>query len=141
MSEESRLQAQAQLGSLMEYAAHDAGDCLCYADCEDEYGTHLTNDEIVDGARCEIGDGYDFPQDVSWVDNALSIDTVRRIEILLTTGGGAVRAYGIVTSDGDIRTVGIEHQDWFEAWLDLPLTAKEYDHIHGLIENVVDWGE
>ena len=131
MSDESKSQAKAQLDSLMEYQAHDAGTCPCYED---------DNEGTLDGTRCEIAEGYDYPQEASWVDNALSIETVRRIEILLTTGGGAVRAYGIVTSDVDIRTVGIEHQDWYEKWQDLPLTADEYEYVRGLIEDVINWG-
>ena len=45
--------------------------------------------------------------------------------ILLVTGGPAVRIRGSLGAYTEPERAYLEHQDWFEPWVELPLAAEE----------------
>jgi len=45
--------------------------------------------------------------------------------ILLVTGGPAVRIRGYLGAYTEPERAYLEHQDWFEPWVELPLAAEE----------------
>ncbi len=50
-------------------------------------------------------------------------------EILLCTGGPAVRIIGGLGEWNEPESAKIEHQDWFTAWTDYPLTDEEEEDV------------
>lgn len=52
-------------------------------------------------------------------------DTPEEYEILLCTGGPAVRIVGGLDAHGEPETARLEYQDWFTPWEEYPLTSEE----------------
>lgn len=46
-------------------------------------------------------------------------------EVLLSTGGPALRLYGTLDQWGDPDRCALQHQDWFKPWTDYPLSEQE----------------
>ena len=55
-------------------------------------------------------------------------------EILLTTGGPALRIRGEVES-GEPSSARLQYQDWGTPWTDLELTAAEYADVSAFAQN------
>jgi len=63
-----------------------------------------------------------------WVPPLVHVDLeVAEYQILLCTGGPAVRVIGAVGSDGYPLTARLEYQDWFIAWTEYPADSAERD--------------
>lgn len=121
MSDNSERQAQSQYESLLEVVKHEQYDCVCFED---------DNSLDTDGARCEVGEGYDEPSDAYY--DPLDIEMVRQVKVLLCTGGPAVRLVGELNRYGGIANSWIEHQDWYEGWE--RLDGVDTEPLHYLLE-------
>jgi len=120
-SDHAMQQAKAQLASILKLveaieAAQEDGEARLE-------GETLNLDELEDRAR-------EWPLSVlvrsDWVSPGSEL-TPAKYEILLCTGGPAVRLRGDLSSHGEPETAVLEYQDWFTAWDRLALSSVEED--------------
>jgi len=118
-SDHAMQQAKAQLAAIVQLAeaietAQADGDALFE-------GQSHSLDELEDRAR-------EWPLSVlvrsEWVSPGSEL-TPAEYEILLCTGGPAVRLRGDLSSYGEPETAFLEYQDWFTAWDCLALSSDE----------------
>lgn len=89
-----------------------AGDCADRDDAETRIAEDPLSVLVRDGWR-EPGSDSDGPEE---------------FEILLCTGGPAVRLVGKL-SDGEPETARVEHQDWGTPWTELPVDRKTEEEL------------
>lgn len=116
-------------------------------DEEDYSNIDSLREELTDllGSGEDIdGVDFEFDEDAAWqtIDqDALSVelrgdwhdvgddgDDVE-YKILLCTGGPAVQIVGELDTHGQPESATIQHQDWFEAWQDFPMSQEEEDEV------------
>ena len=149
-------QAEAQLASvkvLAEWLAH-TGNCEGEEDCTlldethgftkataqiiaDAFGiypvTAVTADNFTeyhepDKARERIEeDALSVEVRTDWHAVGAEDDKPTEYNILLCTGGPAVRIIGRLTEYGEPETASIEYQDWFKPWTRLPIDGDDED--------------
>jgi hypothetical protein len=66
----------------------------------------------------------------------LSVETFTAWEIMLSTGGPAVRIVGR-SEDGCPRDVRLQSQDWGTPWTDVQLNASEQDSLGDFIRQFI----
>ena len=117
--EHARQQARAQLDSIVELmAAIEHARAEATADFE---GERLDSDDLEERARewplsVLVRSGWHLP---------LSALAPAKYEILLCTGGPAVRIRGDLSECGEPKTPRLESQDWFTSWERFDTTADE----------------
>ena len=100
-------QARAQLESILEMVeALDAG------------GEEAIRAIQEDPLSVEVKSGWHSPEEK---------DEATEYQILLCTGGPAVRIIGDLDEHGNPETAYIEHQDWFTPWRRFKTTGEESD--------------
>jgi len=119
----AKQQAQAQLESIRELVAVME---TAQADGEALFeGESLSLDELEDRAR-------EWPLSVlvrsEWTVPGSDL-TPAAYEILLCTGGPAVRVRGDLSNYREPETAYMEYQDWFTAWDRLTLSSGESDTV------------
>jgi len=122
-SSDAMQQAKAQLESIVELAvAMETAQTDGEAFFE---GETLSLDELEDRAR-------EWPLSVlvrsEWTSPGSEL-TAAEYEILLCTGGPAVRLRGDLASYGEAETAFLEYQGWFTAWDRLALSSDESDAV------------
>lgn len=80
--------------------------------------------------RLELARATDNDDDIELVtgeieNDALAINVTKYYEILLCTGGPAVRITGILDEHEVPSSVRLEYQDWFTRWIEYPLNDKQ----------------
>jgi hypothetical protein len=105
--EHAREQGQAQYDSIRELVAR------------------LNDDADNDRAREAIlEDALSVLVRSGWHEPGKDADKPEEFEILLCTGGPAVRLIGTLNQYGEPETVGMQVQDWFQPWTEFrPATA------------------
>lgn len=103
---------------------HEAWDNEDYSACE----LARDNEDAAHEAACErITESVLSVQVRSdWHDVGKLDTSEAEFEVLLTTGGPALRLIGTL-DDGGPGTVRMEWQDWGKPWTDLPLTGAEQE--------------
>lgn len=116
MSENAIANAKAWLETIREMVAQ-------LTDAEDR-----SRDDLRDEARDRI---YQAPLSVmvrdGWRPPGTVSDGPEEFEILLTTGGPALRIRGELRGDSEAHAPVLQWQDWGTPWTTLPLTDEEYD--------------
>jgi len=110
MSDNSRQQAEAQLTTIKEMLQ----------------AVENTTDDEREAARTAI---YDDPLAVDvrsgWVNVWAAEFEPVEYRVLLCTGGPAVQLEGELDDRNQPYNVQLQHQDWFEPWQTVPLTAED----------------
>lgn len=108
MSTHSENQARAQLESIKEMV--------------ERYMETADSDEIwEDPLSVQVRSGWHSPG---------SNPEPEEFHILLCTGGPAVAIFGELDEYGQPYSATLMHQDWFEPWQPLDLTAEETETLH-----------
>ena len=85
---------------------------------EDQYDEDSISEEI-----------YNYPLEVTvrtgWVSPGSEDPDWYEYQILITTGGPAVRIIGDLNTYNEPDNVILQHQDWFESWTVYPLSGYE----------------
>jgi len=120
-SSDAMQQAKAQLESIVELAvAMETAQTYGEAFFE---GETLSFDELENRAR-------EWPLSVlvrsEWTSPGSEL-TPAEYEILLCTGGPAVRLRGDLSNYGEPETAFLEYQDWYTTWDRIALSADESD--------------
>ena len=119
-AESSLAQAYAQLERIKEMVeAHMAG--------KGYDGYEFASEAIQDDAlSVQVRSGWHVPSEVLRFEAA-------EYEILLCTGGPAVRIVGELNQDGEPVTATLEHQHWFTPWTRVDLRASTVLNAEGVM--------
>ncbi len=110
-------QARAQLGSIMEMMkALDGGGEIDGEEIDEE----TTRERIQE-------DPLSVEVRSDWHEPGSKDDKPAAYNILLCTGGPAVRIIGTLDEYGQPETAQIEYQDWFTPWVSYADTSSEED--------------
>ena len=109
-TERSKEQAQAQIESIVEIvAALDGSD-------DDDAEEAIREDAL----SVQVRSGWHTPSEFA---------KAEEYEILLCTGGPAVRIIGELNDYQEPETCTVQHQDWFTPWTELVITKVEEEAV------------
>ena len=125
-TETSLAQAYAQLESIKEMVdeletAERSNDGSGYSAIED--AEHAIHESAL---SVQVRSGWHVPSEVLRFEAA-------EYEILLCTGGPAVRIVGELNQDGEPVTATLEHQHWFTPWTRVDLRASTVLNAEGVM--------
>jgi hypothetical protein len=110
----AKQQGQAQFESIRELVA-----CLQ----DDDADNDRARDAIIE-------DALDVQVRSGWYGPGIKTGKPEEFQILLCTGGPAVRLIGTLNEHGEAETVTMQIQDWFQPWTDFaPETGHDGDGV------------
>lgn len=110
MSDNSRHQAEVQLASIKEML---------------QVVENATDDEREAAEQAIYDDPLAVDVRSGWVNVWTTEFEPVEYRVLLCTGGPAVQLEGELDDRGQPYNVQLQHQDWFEPWQTVPLTAED----------------
>jgi len=113
-NDNAKSQAEAQMASIMEMVSKLRNEDD--PDGQEEAAELIQEDPL----SVLVRDGWRSP-------GAPTEDGPEEYEILLCTGGPAVRIHGELNQWNEPRSARIEYQDWFQPWKELEITQDQED--------------